>query len=205
MTQEQGFSYLHAIKSVGGNITVTDMLLYKEPNITLTSSANLEGYKTFYSADQSYEVDANTTIYKAASVSDNMVTIAEVEGSVIPAGTPVILKTSDTENYKITLVPTTATATGNFTGNLLAACDDNPTSAPEGYVFGYTKDDGLAFFAGQSIVAGDVYLPASVGAGVKRLIISFGDDATAINGVASEAAAQEGAIYNVAGQKVNAA
>ena len=168
---------------------------------TLASTSQLEGYKTFYNEKKSFEVDENTTIYKAAQVSGGKVVITAVEGKVIPAGTPVILKTTAAD-YQITLTETTATSTNVFSDNALqaATADGVVTGA---YILAYTTADGLGFynFTG-SLDAGDVYVTAAAGA--KLRIALAEDDATGIQTVATEAA-QDGAIYNVAGQRVNAA
>ena len=169
---------------------------------TLTSSSNLQGYKTFYNATKNFEVDANTTIYKAAAPSNGYVTITAVEGSIIPADTPVFLKTTDTESYAITLTETDEEGTGDFTGNALQAAEEDG-KIDGAYILAYTTADGLGIyqFTG-SLDAGDVYLTAA-GQGAK-LRFGFADDATAIKTVAVEAA-DNAVIYNVAGQRVNAA
>ncbi|MBQ9641168.1 MAG: hypothetical protein IJV06_06375 [Bacteroidaceae bacterium] len=168
--------------------------------LTLTSTAELEGYKTFYNKTKSFEVDENTTIYKAGQVSGGKVVITAVEGKIIPANTPVILKTT-AAGYQITLTETTATSTDVFSDNALRAATANGT-IDGAYILAYTTADGLGFynFTG-SLDAGDVYVTAAAGA--KLRIALAEDDATGIQTVASEVA--EGAIYNVAGQRVNAA
>lgn len=205
IVSDEDFAHLHCIKGAyGAKVIISEMLLYKDPAITLTSSADLQGYKTFCNAEQAYSVDDQTTIYKVVSLSEEKAIVEAVAGSIVPAATPVILKTSNTEDYKITLTPTAEASTDDFGDNMLEVAV--PTFEPTGYVLGYTAADGIAFYGGQTIIDGDVYLPAlvAIGGAKGRLSISFGGEATAINGVDAKSA-QEGAIYNVAGQKVNAA
>ena len=77
----------------------------------------MQGYKTFYDAKNNYQVDANTTIYKATAVSKTSVSLQAVEGKIVPKGTPVILKTTNTTDYKISLTLTAEATTADFSGN----------------------------------------------------------------------------------------
>lgn len=151
--------------------------------ITLTSSEQLKGYKTFYNATKNYKVDANTTIYTATAADASSVTILPVEGeTVIPAGTPVMVKTTASD-YKMTLTATNEDATGSFSGNLFQAAAGGETNK---YILAYTTADGLAFYMfSPALVAGDVYL--DIASGAKKMTINF-DDVTAVAGV-SEAKA----------------
>ncbi|MBP3214180.1 MAG: hypothetical protein J6M19_05010 [Bacteroidaceae bacterium] len=173
--------------------------------ITTTSSANLEGYKTFYNADVNYKVDDNTTIYVAETPSANAtyVTINSVESKIVPKGTPVILKTSDTENYTITLTPTEETATISDNALQVASAAGAVENA---YILGYLNQEGegLGFYRYEpSLDKGDIYLvvPATTAANVRLGIIADGE-ATGIESVNAEAGKANDAIYNMAGQRV---
>ena len=99
-----------ASPSAGGSIefsvatkqlNVTSITLYTD-DITLTTSANMAGWRAFYDASNGYTLDANTTAYIAIDVNDGVVKMKSI--SEVPAGTPVILKTtSSADNYKMTL------------------------------------------------------------------------------------------------------
>lgn len=183
------------------NIVEDAVDIYTDSN-ELVSSANLEGYKTFYDAENNYQVDENTTIYKVTAANDAIVTLTEVEGQIIPKGEPVILKTTDAVDYKLTLVLTSEEATGDWDDNLLKASDGNATGK---YVLAYTDKDGLGFYQyNPALAAGSVYVEASASA-KGRLSVSIGTEGTtSIMEVESTDATQEN-VYNVAGQKVNAA
>ncbi len=200
IVKDYGFAYLHSIKGANYvNVTVSDMLLYKDPTVTLTSSAELEGYKTFYNKTDNYEVDAKTTIYKASAASTTSVTLEAVAGNIVPKNTPVVLKTTAAD-YKITLSPTTATATGDFTGNQLYAAE---AEAKNAYILAYTTADGLGFFKyTDALEAGHVCVTVPALAPV-RLSLDVDGEATAISEVATKVA-EEGAAYNLAGQPVGA-
>lgn len=203
MKTDEQFAHLNCIKESGWNATVciTHMFLYTEPTKLLASSANLKGYKTFYNAINNYQVDENTTIYKATATDNSFVTLTEVEGNVIPKGTPVVLKT-DATDYKLTLNPTSEESTDDWSDNLLKASDGNATGK---YVLAYTDQAGLGFYQyNPALAAGGVYVEAPASA-KGRLSIGIGiEGTTSIVEVESTDAAQEN-VYNVAGQKVNAA
>ena len=202
MKEDRGFAHLHCIKNANWQpLCVTNLLLYTEPTKSLASSSNLEGYKTFYDAEKNYQVDENTTIYKATATDNAFVTLTEVEGNVIPKGTPVVLKT-DATDYKLTLNPTSEESTDDWSDNLLKASDGNATDK---YVLAYTDKTGLGFYQyTPALAAGGVYVEAPASA-KGRLAIGIGiEGTTSIVEVESTDAAQKN-VYNVAGQKVNAA
>lgn len=177
-------------------------LYYLGQIVTKTSSANLEGYKTFYDADYNYQVDDNTTIYKAASPADGYVHLTAVDGRIIPAGTPVILKTSNTTGYEITLTPTATESGDDFADNVLhAAVSDGVIDGA--YIMAYTTADGLGFYPFDgSLDKGDVYLTIPTLANSRCLTILADNEATGINGVGSGNAADKSNIYNLSGQQV---
>ena len=170
------------------------------------SSAHLEGYKTFYNADLNYEADGSTEVYIAAAPEKGYVSLTKMEADrvVIPAGTPVILKTSNTTDYKITLTPTTASSSNDFSANVLKVAET--AGAIDGaYILAYTTADGLGFYNYTgSLDAGDVYLTAAAGSGSNvRLSIVADGETTGIAGVDAEAGKDTEAIYNMAGQRVD--
>ena len=182
----------------GTSPKVLDYLYIQKTADVLVSTEQLQGYKTFYNATKSFEVDANTTIYKAAQVSGDKVVITAVEGKIIPAGEAVILKTTDA-GYAITLTETTTASAGDFTGNALQAATSKGAIAGA-YILAYTTADGFGFyqFTG-SLDAGDVYVTA---AGAAKLRVSVeGDDATGIKAIATEEV-KDNVIYNLSGQRV---
>lgn len=189
--------------SVGSSSNYFDYVIIRktgEYTIEKTSSANLQGFKTFYHADLNFEVDANTTIYKASSPSENVIRLTEVEGTIIPAGKPVILKTTNSSTWALTLTATTSDATGDFTENILEAADGGESNV---FILAYTSNNGLGFYKYTSpLDAGDVYLniPATT---KSRLEIVIDDEVTGIGNIAVENISN-GALFNVAGQRVDA-
>ncbi|MBR2153128.1 MAG: hypothetical protein IJ901_00715 [Bacteroidaceae bacterium] len=184
----------------GGNSPkVLDYLYIQKTADILVSTTELAGYKTFYNATKSFEVDENTTIYKAAQVSGNEVAITAVDGKIIPAGQAVILKTAATD-YAITLTETTAASADDFSDNALQAAASAGVLSGA-YILAYTDADGLGFyeFIG-SLDAGDVYVTAAAGAAKLRISVE-GEMATAIQAIATEDV-KSNVIYNLNGQRV---
>lgn len=192
------YVHLHCVKNQWGpSLIVTDMLLYKEPK-DITSSAELQGYKTFYDAKNNYKVDDNTTIYMAKSVSKTSVSLQAVEGKIVPKGTPVILKTTNTTDYKISLTLTAEATTADFSGNLLKAAAAESSGL---YILAYTTADGLGFFKyTDALTPGQVYVDVPAEA-KGRLMIDEEDEAMAISELASDEE-EDGVAYNLAGQPV---
>ena len=195
LVADKGFAHLHTIKTVGGNVTVSDMLLYKAP---LTSSANLQGYKTFYATNSNFKVDEKTTIYKVTATSTTSVTLEAVEGKIVPKNTPVILKTTATD-YKITLNYTTEDSEADFDGNLLKVANATISNV---YILAYITDGGLGFYKyTDELSKGQVYVDVASSEANVRLSIDSDEEETAISDVITENA-EDGVTYNLAGQPV---
>lgn len=167
----------------------------------LTTTANMAGYRAFYDAENSYTVDENTTVYVVSANSSSSVTLKEYEGG-IPAGTPVILKTSaDAESdgtYKMTLTKSTSVAAFSVTNKLNASTSGQ--NLENVYRLGY-GEDGVGFYkyTTSSAAAGIVYVESAATA--RSLSIVFDDETTGINNIESSMLNVDG-YYNLAGQRV---
>ncbi|MBQ0056041.1 MAG: fibronectin type III domain-containing protein [Bacteroidales bacterium] len=171
---------------------------------SISSSENLQGYKTYFNAETNMEVDANTTIYKVSSTSDDAVTLSSVSADkIIPAGTPVILKASTTSNYKITLTTTETVSSNDFDGNQLRVADGGETSK---WILAYTTARGLGFYNYTSALdAGDIYVEApSNSASTMRIVIEDGEEGnqTAIENI--NANNNNVVKYDLQGRRTNA-
>lgn len=185
--------------------------------LILTTSQNMAGYRTFYDAENSYVADENTIVYVAQLKRETEVVLSRLSDNVVPANTPVILKTTGLKEnrtaeayYQITLAPNDETA--SYLGvNLLAVTTEGQDLSAGAYRLGWDAEDGVAFrlWNPSSASAGIVYLNVSSSLGAKFSII-FDDeeevDPTAVNAVteAGETMA-DGAAYNAAGQRVGKA
>ena len=180
-----------------------DYIIVRKIGDVLTSSENLEGYKTFYNATTNYEVDANTTIYKASTASSTVTLTAVGGNNIIKAGEAVILKTTNTTDYTIALTATETASTGDFDGNALTYKAEAGTVA-NAYVLGYVAGagNGLGFYHyTASLPAGSIYVTAA-GGGAKALRIVVDGEATGIAAPEVAEKAEEGVLYNLNGQVV---
>ena len=169
--------------------------------ITLTTTTNMAGWRAFYDADNSYNVDENTTVFVAASEPENgTISLTSIEG--IPAGVPVILHTtSSADSYKMTL--TKATVDGYDGTNKLQY---TKSAVSDVYRLGYNASDGVGFYpySGTPTSGAVILNVSSANAGsAKALTFSFGDVTGISNAAAAEAAnAGTGKMYNLSGQIV---
>ena len=188
----------------GNFLRVTlDYDMPSDEKLTLTTTDNMDGWRTFYDATQDYEVDANTKIYVAAvSGTAGTVELTQKDATKIPHGEAVILKTSAGDHKMVLTKTTGATTLGD--DNVL----DYATSGTiNGYRLGYKSGTGVAFYKYNAAApaSGVVYIDkedvnTSTGAH-EFLALSFGDDVTAINKVEAKKA-ENGVFYNLAGQQV---
>ena len=213
---EEGIYTVRAANARGGLGESSESVTYTAPLI-LTTSQNMAGYRTFYDAENSYVADDKTIVYVAQLKRETEVVLSRLSDNVVPANTPVILKTTGLKDngtaeayYQITLTPSDETA--NYLGvNLLAVTTEGQDLSAGAYRLGWDAEDGVAFrlWNSSSASAGIVYLNVSSSLGAKFSIIFDEEeevDPTAVNAVteAGETMA-DGAAYNAAGQRVGKA
>ena len=173
-------------------------------DIELTTTSTMQGWRTFYDADNSYTVDENTKVYVATEENEGNVSLKEYAAGV-PAATPVILKTNaSAENdgtFKMTLTKTTETITPTYTGESLLK-----VTPFEGnwYRLG-SKNGEVGFFPfnATGAAAGIVVLNIdSSNAGARGLTFSFADDeTTAIQNVNGNDNVNKN-VYDLQGRRV---
>ena len=163
-------------------------------NITLTTTDNMDGWRAFYDASQGYTLDANTKAYVATGKGTGTVTLTTIDA--VPAGTPVVLKTSAADHKIILTKGTPSAYTGTNYLKVTTAGD-----AVDAYRLGYNSTDGVAFYpyAVASAPAGVIYLELPSGA--RALTFEFDDNTTAIEAVKTQKIAN-GEYFNLAGQRV---
>ena len=179
-----------------------DYIYIMKTGEVLTSSAELQGYKTFYNATTNYEADENTTIYKAAAPSDGKVVLTDVGGNkIIKAGEAVILKTTNTTNYTLVLTATETASTGDFDGNALQVAAGTESNK---YVLGYTSANGFGFYYYTALLpAGYIFLDgAAPNPGVKLFSVVADGTATGVETPEVAEAEEEEVLYNTAGVRV---
>lgn len=162
---------------------------------TLTTSA--KGYAT-YSAD--YAVNYNELGLTAYTITidegNNSVTAKEFMG-VVPAGKAVLVKGTPKTQY--TLTPATTEGDATFATDLVTGA-----TTADGTQYGFTSVGGAAFKpvkAGEAIPAKKGYIVLN-GSSAAKYAINFDGEATGIHTIEAPSAAN-GAIYNLAGQRVD--
>ena len=156
-------------------------------SVTLTTSANMAGWRAFYDASNGYTLDANTKAYIATDVNDGVVKMKPIND--VPSGTPVILKTtSSADNYKMTLTKASLEPYEDL-GNLLSWTTDAVDSK---YRLGY-GDEGVGFYPYSGTPSSGAVILNVPSNQARSLRIVFGGEITDINEVKTEVkAAKEG-------------
>ena len=173
--------------------------------ITLTTTANMDGWRTFYDASQGYTADANTTVYVATANASDKVTLTDIGSKDIPAGTPVVLKTTDAD-HKLTLTKATPAA---YAGTNELKVTTAGTPVTDVYRLGYKAGKGVGFYkyTAASPAAGIVYVESVTPASEYLPIdVEDADITTGIaaieNGQWSMVNGQSKQVYNLNGQRV---
>jgi hypothetical protein len=165
-----------------------------EAPASVTAKITDAGFATFAS-QYAVTLPEGIEAYYASAAADGKVTLSKMEGSVLPAATPVVLKGA-AGDYTLNV---TASDVKFETANLLKGTIGDCTPADEAY---YTLAAGPVFkkSTGGTLAAGKAYLvvPASE---APELAISFDSEVTGISEVKS-VGQQDAAIYSISGQRV---
>ena len=143
------------------------------------------------------------TAYIATGLNSGGTAVEMTPVNVVPAGTPIIVKT-DTKGNTVNVPVTTADA-DDVSGNKLVAGDGTTTwNGATGYDFYYLASDQFHKATSGTLKSGKAYLKvATSGSGAPSLSLSFGGDngTTAIESV-EKAVKADGVYYNLSGQRV---
>lgn len=170
------------------------------PEIALTSSKNLQGWKTFYNETKHYIVDNATTIYTAIQMGSEAILVRPTGSNFIPAGTPILLKTT-APDYTINLME--IEETDKIDGeNILKVATGGETDA---YILACSNTKPVAFYRyNDPLDPGDVYIPAPAGAASLRIVIEgISEEETAIDQICETT--EENAIFNLSGIRIQKA
>ncbi|MBP5594079.1 MAG: hypothetical protein J6Y02_01765 [Pseudobutyrivibrio sp.] len=153
------------------------------------------GYATFY-APVALEIPAKVTAYVATDKGD-YISLTAIEGGIIPANTGVILA-GEAGSYNFNITTGGSVGSNALTGTVAAIA-----RPADSYVLA-TGEHGVALYKdGATKIPGfKAYLAAPSGGSVKAFRFDD-DDATAINSLTPILSEGEGAIYNIAGQRLS--
>ena len=176
-------------------------------NVTLTTTANMQGWRAFYDAENSYTVDDNTNVYMVVGTEGNdEVKLCNRTGKKVPKGSPVIMHTDAEQEdgtYLITMIKDDTPYVYGGNDNLL--CASEAGSSVNAYRLGYRagEDNGVAFYpwSADSPSAGIVYLDLQINNA--KVGLGMDDDMTGIVSVRKDD--NEGRnIFNLKGQRLSA-
>lgn len=188
--------------------TTADVVAYGEPAAVTGYDAETEKYYGTYYADYAWNVPAGYTAYTVSAVEDDEVVLAAVSTGVVPAGTGVIL-CGDASASKLMIEKTTASSTAPATNLLYGTTTDETVTDANSYIYKLAlNEEGtkLGFYFGVAdghsldAKAYKAYLkvPATT---LASNVLTFRFDDT-VTGIATTNVQQNGAAYNLKGQRV---
>ena len=164
------------------------------PTVTV-SEALYATYVTPFDVEFGNEVEAY--IVSGLNEDNTVATLTTITEA--PKGTPVVIKAAKADTYELKVVAEAE----EVTGNLLKVATGEETGA--GFYVLANLNKGVGFYALDTDVkvpAGKAYLNVPAGNGIKFIGFEGNGDATGIQGVENAAEVENGAIYNLAGQRV---
>ena len=176
--------------------------------VSLTVAANMQGWRPFYDANNSYTVDDNTKVYMVVEKEneEDAVILGNRTGNKVPMDCPVILRSNAVQEDGTYLITMTKDATPyEYEGNdnlLSASVPGTPVNA---YRLGYRAGagNGVAFYSWSADTpsAGIVYLDLS-NSNTAKIELNIENSATGITSVRNKHN-EEDVIFNINGQRLN--
>ena len=201
--------------TLGKYVAKIDVYGYEStfPPDTYNVTANLANgayWSTFYTEAGNYQAPEGTQVF-AVNLTGSTITMTEIEDRIVTSGKGVVLKQATESSAATTSIIMTLTENspaGDFTTNsLLGTMYGIETFGPNyNYVLNYINEEGkgVGFYNLNSthgiIGANKAYLTYK-GSLVREFFL-FEDDATGIDSLTPALSEGEGAIYNLAGQRI---
>ncbi|MBR1547715.1 MAG: hypothetical protein IJ637_03195 [Prevotella sp.] len=162
--------------------------------VTITSA----GWATLYT-DKALDFSGVTGLEAYTATTDGTnVTLNKVND--VPAGTGVVLKGA-ADDYTIPVIASSETAKGDLLGSATAATAFDAIDGKDIYMLAKNGENAqFKKVSAGSVAAGKAYLAVAKSAAPALNVVFAGADVTAIKAV--DAAQQNGAVFNLAGQRV---
>ena len=185
-----------------------DVYLYEKTGSPVATTASVtlngSGYATFATTSALDFLDFDKASYSAwqitaANSSTGVITFSQIKGHVA-AGKGILLKGTAGDAIDLNILPVGGDA---LSSNKLVGIT-TATSVDADAYYGLSGNKFVKVNAG-TVPAGKALLPVSaVSAGIKAFVFDFGDDdADGINSLTPAFSEGEGAIYNLAGQRIS--
>ena len=188
-TSPKTIDYIYIVKT--GDVEETAEI------IPVTTDAGWTTYVTKNAIEIPSNIEAYTVdAFKTEGDVKTGVTLSAVEK--VPAGTPIIVKAAKSETgYECEVVASAEEPAVNYLKV------SNGSVSGDGTIYALAKKDVVGFYPvkdGITVPAGKAYIVVEKEEAPVKGYFALGDEADAINNIAVEAA--NGAIYNIAGQKM---
>ena len=208
--EDQSQNGVYAAKIIV-HTTATDRASQPVANLfarfNLIVTLNKYGYSTLYYSNYNFKVPSDVTATTYTFDSNNkqlLVSTTYSAGDVIPAGEAVVIKGTANTEYKFVPVNGTYTKDGD---NILEGTDTETQLSGDGKFYALSAKSGVVGFywmnsTGAAFKNGahKAYLHLSSSAGSVKGFAFDDDDATGIQAIENKV--EDGAIYNIAGQRV---
>lgn len=141
------------------------------------------------------------TAYIATGLNAGGTAVTLTPVDVVPAGTPIIVKT-DVQGTTVNVPVTTADASSTA-GNALVAGDGTTAwNGTDGYTYYYLAGDEFHKATSGTLQSGKAYLKVAGSPAAHELSISFGDESTGIADVNVKGSDDKAGFYDLSGRRV---
>ena len=178
------------------NTQITKIEVFGYESVTVSSA----GYATYCSENALDFTGTDITAY-VGTIEGTHLTFTPI--TQVPANTGLLLKATTAGSATTVNVPVIASAPALTNPNCLTGTNEAITLDKDDYILNVVNGKAGFYRATTqytALAAHRAYISAEAGQGVKSFFIDLDDDATAIGTV--ESFTEEGAIYNVAGQRL---
>lgn len=176
-------------------------VILTKPASTITGGLNGKCVGTYASA-YAAELPAGVTAYTAEmNAEKTTVTFTQIDGSVIPANTGVLLFAENEESVNTIAAPTSEAAASIRGSNAFAPMVSGTINAGN-YVLGYTDADGVLFYPleNDKTVTNKAYISSTVN--VSSFRFDFEEPTTGIS--VAQTSTKTGVAFDLAGRRINA-
>ncbi|MCQ2050841.1 MAG: leucine-rich repeat protein [Bacteroidaceae bacterium] len=200
-----------------GNVTIAACLEYTSSNgglngelVTANQDPNNKDYyySTFYSSTDAYQLPGSVTAYTGRA-DGNVLHLTAIEGSVIPAGEPVILRLTTSDNAatqkQIALALTTSSVLPSDS-NTLVGTDTEKVLEDDCFALSCSPEYGVGFYSwsGMTIGAHKAYLNLAQVPRTRPYVFVFDDGTTTGTEQYFESQSEQNKVpYNLQGMPVD--